>query len=66
MAPASETAGSDWRYQPSGTDTVEYEIQSLTDAGKRDVDRPVTILAGHSPRRRDPRKRLRNDCAGVA
>ncbi len=53
-----ETAGSDWRYQPSGTGTVEWAkyAQSLTDKPvKRDVDRPGDYsLLVYSPRGADP------------
>ncbi|VEB51892.1 5-methyltetrahydropteroyltriglutamate--homocysteine S-methyltransferase [Salmonella enterica subsp. enterica] len=51
--PLCETAGSDWRYQPSGTDYRGVgEICPVADrqAGKRDVDRPGDYsFAGHSP-----------------
>lgn len=68
--PLCETAGSDWRYQPSGTDYRGVgEICPVADrqAGKRDVDRPGDYsLLVIPPRRRDPRNDCETDCAGAA
>ena len=59
--PLCETAGSDWRYQPSGTDYRGVgEICPVADrqAGKRDVDRPGDYSLLVIPPRRRPAKRL--------